>query len=139
MKYLINAKPILIKEVWGTLTKRKLPLVEKLCFSKVRMIFNQVELPKKTSLCTHYKKTEYFHFRCYTRFLKRFEYQMNRLMNDFNSLKINILNNGKGIKPIISLEVNLVPLSHHLGPNKFGWERICQNVKLCSMPLKLIF
>ena len=45
---------------------------------------------------------------------------MNRLMNDFNSLKINILNNGKGIKPIISLEVNLVPLSHHLGPNKFG-------------------
>ncbi|RVW44233.1 hypothetical protein CK203_089474 [Vitis vinifera] len=43
---------------------------------------------------------------------------MNRLMNDFNSLKNNILNNGKGNKPIRNLEVNLVPPSHRLGLSK---------------------
>ena len=43
----------------------------------------------------------------------------------------------KGIKPIRNLEANLVPPSYHLGPNKFGWEMIGQNVKLCSMLLKL--
>ena len=56
---------------------------------------NQVESPKKTSLCTHCKKIGYSQFRCYTKFLERFETQMNRLMNDFNSLKNNILNDGK--------------------------------------------
>ena len=44
---------------------------------------------------------------------------------------------GKGIKPIKSLKVNPVPLSHHLRLSKFGWERIGLNVKLCSMLLKL--
>ena len=44
---------------------------------------------------------------------------------------------GKGIKQIKSLKVNPVPLSHHLGLSKFGWERIGLNVKLCSMLLKL--
>ena len=58
----------------------------------------QVESPKKTSLCTHCKKTGHSQFRCYTRFLDRFETQINRLMNDFNFLKNNILNNGKGNK-----------------------------------------
>ena len=43
----------------------------------------------------------------------------------------------KRIKLIRSLKVNLVPLSHHLGLNKFGWERIGLNVKLCLMLLKL--
>ena len=37
-EFLINAKPMVIKEVWGALTKMKLPLVGKLCFPKVRMI-----------------------------------------------------------------------------------------------------
>ena len=46
---------------------------------------------------------------------------------------------GNGIKPIKSLEINLVPPSYHLGLNKFGWERIGLNVKLCSMFLKLNF
>ena len=59
---------------------------------------NQVESPKKTSLCTHYNKTEYSQFKGYTRFLKRFETQKNRLINDFNFLKNNILNNEKGNK-----------------------------------------
>ena len=59
-------------------------------------ILNQVESTKKTSLCIHCKKTGHFQFICYTRFLERFETQMNRLMNDFNSVKNNILNNGKG-------------------------------------------
>ena len=31
---------------------------------------NQVESPKKTSLCTHYKKTRHSQFRCYTKFLE---------------------------------------------------------------------
>ena len=57
---------------------------------------NQVESPKNTSLYTHYKKIGHSQSRCYSRFLKRFETQMNRLMSDFNSLKNNILNNGKG-------------------------------------------
>ena len=48
---------------------------------------NQVETPKKTLLCIDYKKTGHSQFRCYTRFLERFETQMNRLMNDFNSFK----------------------------------------------------
>ena len=43
---------------------------------------------------------------------------MNRIIKYFNSLKINILNNRKGNKLIKSLEVSLVPLSHHLGLNK---------------------
>ena len=59
---------------------------------------NQVKSPKKTSLCTHCKKTRHSHFRCYTRFLERFETQISRLMNDFNSLKNYILINGKGNK-----------------------------------------
>ena len=56
---------------------------------------NPVEYPKMTSLCTHYKKTGHSQFRCYTRFLERFESQISRLMNDFNSLQNNILNNEK--------------------------------------------
>ena len=59
---------------------------------------NQVESPKKTSLCTYCKKNGHFQFRCYTRFLERFETQMNRVMNNFNFLKNNILNNRKGNK-----------------------------------------
>ena len=59
---------------------------------------NQAKSPKKISLCTHYKKMGHSQFKCYTRFLERFESQISRLMNDFNSLKNNILNNGKGNK-----------------------------------------
>ena len=59
---------------------------------------NQVQSPKKTSPCTHYNKTGHSQFKCYTRFLKRFETQKNRLINDFNFLKNNILNNEKGNK-----------------------------------------
>ena len=59
---------------------------------------NQVESPKKTSLCTYYKNIGHPQISCYIRFLERFETQMNRLMNDFNSLKNNIFNNGRGNK-----------------------------------------
>ena len=41
---------------------------------------------------------------------------------------------GKGIKLIRSL-VNLVHLSHHLGLNKFGWERISLNIKFLKLNL----
>ena len=37
MKCLINAKLMAINEVWGALIKMKLPLMEKLCLSKVKM------------------------------------------------------------------------------------------------------
>ena len=59
----------------------------------------QVAYLKNPSLCTHYKKTGHTQFRCYIKFLERFESQMSRLMNDFNSFKNNILNNGKVNKP----------------------------------------
>ena len=52
-------------------------------------------------------------------------------------LKITSWIMGKIIKPNRNLEVNLVPSSHHLGLSKFGWEKIGQKVKLCSMLLKL--
>ena len=41
---------------------------------------------------------------------------------------------GKGIKLIRSL-VNLVHLSHHLGLNKFGSERISLNIKFLKLNL----
>ena len=40
-------------------------------------------------------------------------------MNDFNSLKNNILNNGKENKPNQKLRNQQSSLSHHLGLNKF--------------------
>ena len=45
------------------------------------------------------------------------------------SLKITSWIMGKEIKLIRSLEINLVPLSHHLGLNKSSWEKIGLNVK----------
>ena len=60
---------------------------------------NQATSPKNPSLCTHFKKIGHTQYRCYTKFLKRFESQMSSLMNNFNSLKNNILNNEKGNKP----------------------------------------
>ena len=86
---------MVIKEVWDISTKMKLLLVEKLYVKGKDVNHNQVEYLKKTSLCTHYKKTGHSQFRCYTRFLERFESQISRLMNDFNSLQNNILNNEK--------------------------------------------
>ena len=83
-------------------------------------ILNQVESPKKTSPCTHYKKTGHSQFRCCNRFLERFETQRNKLMNGFNFLKNNVLNNGKENKTNQNLKVNLVPPSHHLELSKFG-------------------
>ena len=73
----------------------KLPLVEKLFVKGKNDTPNQLESPRKTSLYTHYKKTRHSQFRCYTRFLEKFEYQMNKFMNEFNSLKNNILNHRK--------------------------------------------
>ena len=60
---------------------------------------NQAASLKNPSLWTHCKKTRHIQFRWYTNFLERFEYQISRLMNDFNSIKNNILNNGKENKP----------------------------------------
>ena len=37
MNFLINAKPMVINEVWDILIKMKLPLVEQLCLSKVNV------------------------------------------------------------------------------------------------------
>ena len=75
---------------------------------------NQVESPKKASLCTHCKKTGHLNLDA------TLSNSNNRLMNNFNSLTNNIMNNGKGNETIKNLEVNLVPPSHHLRLKKFG-------------------
>ena len=83
----------------GYINKDKTPFNRETMFVKGKYVTpNQAKSPKKTSLCTHCKKTGHSQFRCYTRFLERFESQISRLMNDFNSFKNNILNNGKGNK-----------------------------------------
>ena len=80
----------------GYINKDESPFSGEIVFVKGKDdTHNQVKSPKNTSLCTDYKKIGYSQFRCYTRFLERFETQMKRLMNDFNSLKNNILNNRK--------------------------------------------
>ena len=45
--------------------------------------------------CTHFKKFGHTQNRCHTRFLEKYESQLNRPVNDFNSLKNNILNTKK--------------------------------------------
>ena len=60
---------------------------------------NQATFLKNLSPCTHCKKPRYNQQMCQTKFPERFESQMSMLMNDFNSLKNNILHNGKENKP----------------------------------------
>ena len=69
------------------------------CKGKKKETPNKVASPSTPSLCTHYKRIRHTQYKCYTKFLERFESQISRLMNDFNSLKNNILNNGKRNKP----------------------------------------
>ena len=122
----------------GYINKDEIPSSEEIVFVKGKNVTpNQAKSPKKTSPYTHNKKTGYSQFRCYTRFLKRFESQMSSLMNDFNSLKITSWITGKGIQLIKSLETNKFPLSRYLGLSKFRWEMIGISVKLSSMLLKL--
>ena len=84
------------KRVLRNINKDETPCSgETMCVKGKDDTANQVESPKKTSLCTHCKKIGYSQFRCYTKFLERFETQMNRPMNDFNSFKNNILNHWK--------------------------------------------
>ena len=88
---------MVIKRGFGYINKDETPCSGKTMFVKDKDdTLDQVESPKKTSLCTHCKKIGHSQFRCYTSFLESFETQMNRLINDFHSLKNNTLNNGKG-------------------------------------------
>ena len=49
--------------------------------------------PLKTkSLCTHCKKSGHAQNKCHTRLLERYESQLSKVVNEFNSLKNNILN-----------------------------------------------
>ena len=87
------------KKGLGYINKDETPSSEETVFVKGKDdIPIHVEYSKKTSLDIYCKKIGHSKFKCYTKFLERFETQMNRLMNDFNSLKIDILNNGKGNK-----------------------------------------
>ena len=86
------------KRVLGYINKDETLNVEIVFFKCKNETPNPTESCKKTSLCIHYKKIGHTQFRCYTRFLERFKYQTSRLMNDFNSIKMNILNNEKGNK-----------------------------------------
>ena len=59
----------------------------------------KVETPKKINpVCSHCKKSGHNQFRCLTRLLERYESHLNKLMNEFNSLKNNILNTKTGNK-----------------------------------------
>lgn len=66
------------------------------------------------SHCTHCKKFRHAHNGCHTRFLGRYESQVNGIVNDFNSLKNNILNIRKERKLIKNLRLSKAPLSRHL-------------------------
>ena len=81
------------------INKDKTPTSGEIMFVKGKdETLNQIAYLKSPSLCTHCKKTRHTQFRCYTKFLERFETKMSRLMNEFNSLKDNIFNNRKGNK-----------------------------------------
>ena len=83
----------------GYINKDKTPTSGETMFVKGKdETSNQIASPKNLSLCRHCKKTRHTQFRCYTKFLKKFETKMSRLMNEFKSLKDNILNNRKGNK-----------------------------------------
>ena len=72
----------------GYINKDETPSSGETMFAKGKdETLNQTTSPKKPSLCIHCNKTRHSQFRCYTRFLERFESQMSMLMNDFNSLK----------------------------------------------------
>ena len=64
----------------------------------------KIESPKKEALtkigpvCSHCNKSGHTQFRCHTRLLERYKSYLNRVMHEFNSLKNNILNIGKGNK-----------------------------------------
>ena len=73
----------------GYINKYETPFSGESMFVKSKNeTLNQVTSPKNLSLCSHYKKQGHTQYRCYTKFLKRFESQISRLMDDFNSLKI---------------------------------------------------
>ena len=62
----------------GYINKDETPFSEETMFVKSKYVTpNQEESPKKP----HCKKTGHSQFKCYTRFLERFETQMNMLMN----------------------------------------------------------
>ena len=65
---------------------------------------NQETSSSTLSLFTHCKKSEYTQSRCHTRFLESYESQLNRLVNEFKSLKNNILNTMRGKKTNIELK-----------------------------------
>ena len=70
-------------------------------------------------------------------FLKGLNLKWTDLWMNLIPLKITSWTMGEETKLIKNLEVNLVSPSHHPRHNKFGWEMIGLNVKLCSMLLKL--
>ena len=65
-------------------------------FVKVKeKTFNQVLLSSILLLCTHYKKSGHTQSRRHSRFLEKYESQLNRFVNEFNSSKNNILHTRK--------------------------------------------
>ena len=78
IKFLINSKPSVIREVWRILTRLKLLLVEILFFVKGKEENPRQATPSNThSLCTHCKKFRHTHHMCYTKFHERYESQLN--------------------------------------------------------------
>ena len=56
---------------------------------------NQATSSSTHSLCIHCKKSWHTPSRCHTRFLEKYKSQLNMLLDEFNSLKNNILNTRK--------------------------------------------
>ena len=80
----------------GYISKTKTPTSGDIVFIKGKKETpNQVASSSTPLLCTHCKKSRHTKSRCHTRFLEKYETQLNRLVDDFNSLKNIILHTRK--------------------------------------------
>lgn len=81
---------------------------------------NDVASSNTYPLCTYCKKSRHSHSKCHSRIFERYEFQLNRLMDEFDFLTNKILPLRKKREPILSLKLIKTPLVHLLKGNKFG-------------------
>lgn len=95
MIFLINESPMEIREACAKLEKLRLPLIETQSLLRVgRKLITKY--PHLT--LTHYAhivRSEHTQSRCYSRFIKGYESQLNGLMAEYNFIKNNILHTKK--------------------------------------------
>ena len=95
MIFFINVSPMGIREVWATLAKLRLSLVETHSLLKLKRKLLTKYSYLAFSYYAHYKKSGHTQSRCHSRFLEKYESQLNRFVNEFNSSKNNILHTRK--------------------------------------------